>query len=75
VLPIFVSRRSSAFLRVIRLIDFVTKLIAGLRAGFLVSCHNILSFRLCFKSRSRPGMMMFMYESVTLMIASLYAKQ
>jgi hypothetical protein len=45
-LPIFVSNRSSAFLRIIRLIDFVTQLIAVLHAGSLVSSHNFLRLRL-----------------------------
>jgi hypothetical protein len=41
-LPIFVPHRTSAFLRVIRLNDFVTELTAGLHTGFLVSCRNVL---------------------------------
>jgi hypothetical protein len=72
-LPIFVSHRSSAFLRVIRPIDFVTELTAALHAGTLVSCHNFLSLRLCFNSRSIPGILLFMSESITLLFASLYA--
>jgi hypothetical protein len=73
-LLIFVSRRSSAFLRVIHLIDFVTQLTAVLHAGSLVSCHNFLSLRLCFKSRSRPGVSLFMSESVILLVARQYAE-
>jgi hypothetical protein len=45
-LPLFVSHRSSrssTFLRVIRLIDFVTQLTAVLQAGSLVSCHKFLA--------------------------------
>jgi hypothetical protein len=38
-LPVFVSHRSSAFFRVIRLICFVTQLTAVLHAGSQVSCH------------------------------------
>jgi hypothetical protein len=68
VVHIFVPHRSSACLRVIRLIDFVTQLTAVLLAASLVSCHNFLCFRLCFSSRSRPGMS-FISESVTLLVA------
>jgi hypothetical protein len=74
VLPIFVSHRSTAFLWVIRLIEFVTQLTAVLHAGAFVSRQNFLSLRLCFNSRSRPGISLFMSESVTLLVASLYAK-
>jgi hypothetical protein len=74
VLYIFLSHRSSAILRVIRLIDFVTQLTAVLHAGFLVSCHNFWILRLCFNSRSTPGMSLFMSESVTLLVASVYAE-
>jgi hypothetical protein len=74
VLLMFVSHRSSAFLRFILLIDFVTQLTAALHAGSLVSCHNFLSLRLCSNSRSRPGISLFMSESVTLLVASLCAE-
>jgi hypothetical protein len=74
VLPIFVLHHSRAILRVIRLTDFVTQLIALSHAGSLVSCHNFHSLRLCFNSRSRPGRSLFMSESVTLLVASLYAE-
>jgi hypothetical protein len=74
VLIIFVSRRSSTFLLVIYLIDFVTQLTAALHGGSLVSCHNFLSLRLYFNSRSRPGISLFISESVTLLVASLYAE-
>jgi hypothetical protein len=70
----FFPNRTSAFLRVIHLIDFLTQLTAVLHAGSLVSCHNFLSFRLCLSSRSRPGISLFMSESVTLVLASLYAE-
>jgi hypothetical protein len=73
-LLIFVSHHSSAFLRVIRLIDFVTQLNSVLHAGSLVSCHNFLSLRLYFNSLSRPGISLFMSEIVILLVASLYAE-
>jgi hypothetical protein len=74
VLPIYVSHRSSAVLRVIRPIDFVIQLIAVLYAGYLVSCHNFLSHFLCFNKRSKPGRALFISESVTLLVDSLYAE-
>jgi hypothetical protein len=42
---IFVSYRSSAFLRVIRPIDFLAQLTAVLHAGSLVSYENFLAFK------------------------------
>jgi hypothetical protein len=63
--------RSNASFRAIRLIDFVTQLTAALHARSLVSRHNFLSLRLCFNSRPRPGISLFMSESVTLLVASL----
>jgi hypothetical protein len=74
VLIIFVSHRSSSFLRVIRLIDFVNQLTALLLTGSLVSCQNFLSLRLCFNSRSRPGISLLISDSVTLLVASLFAE-
>jgi hypothetical protein len=74
VLLIFVSHRPNAFLRATRLIDFVTQLTAVLQAGSLVSCHNFLSLRLWLGSRTRPGISLFMSESVTLLVASLHAE-
>jgi hypothetical protein len=68
VLPIFISHHSSNFLWVIRLTDFVTQLTAVLHAGSLVACHNFLSLRLCFNSRSRPGISFFMSESAKKLI-------
>jgi hypothetical protein len=47
--PIFVSHRSNAFLRVIRLMGLATQLTAVLYAGSRVSGHNFLNLRLCFK--------------------------
>jgi hypothetical protein len=59
---------------VIRLIAFVSRLTATLHAGSLVSCHNFLSLCLCFNNRSRPGQSLFISESVTLLVDSLYAE-
>jgi hypothetical protein len=39
-----------------------------------VSCHNFHSLHLCFNSRSRPGMSLFMSESVSLVVDNLYAE-
>jgi hypothetical protein len=67
--------RSDACIRVSRLIDFVAQLNADLHAGSLVSCHNLLSFRLCFNSQSGPGRLLFISESVTLLVDNiLYAE-
>jgi hypothetical protein len=74
VLSIFVSHHSSHFLQVIRLIDFMILLAAGLCAGSLVSCHNFLSFRLHFNSQSRQGRLFFISESITLLVDNLYAE-
>jgi hypothetical protein len=72
-LLIFVSHHSSAFLGVIRLIAFETQLTAVLHAGSLVSCYNIPSLCLCFNNWSKPGRSLFISESVTLLVDSLYA--
>jgi hypothetical protein len=48
--PTFVSHRSSAFLRVIRLMVSATQLTAVLHAGSPVTCHNFLNIRLCFNT-------------------------
>jgi hypothetical protein len=69
-----ISHRSSAFLRVIRLIYLVTRLTAALHAGSLVSCHNFLSLCFCFSKWSNPCRSLFMCESVTLLVDSLYAE-
>jgi hypothetical protein len=74
VLPIFVSHDSSAFLRVIRLIVFVTQLTAVLHAGSVVSCNNFRSLCLCFNQWSRPGRSLFMSECVNLLVDNLYAE-
>jgi hypothetical protein len=72
-LPIFVSHRSSAFFRVIRLIAFEIQFTAALHAGSLVSCHNFLSLFLCLSKRSKPGRS-FRSRSVILLVDSLYAE-
>jgi hypothetical protein len=73
-LPILISPRSSAFLKVNHLTDFVTQLTAVLHAGSLVSCHNFLSLCLCFINRSKSGSSLFMSESVTLLVDHLCAE-
>jgi hypothetical protein len=52
---------------------FVTKLTAVLQAGSLFSCHNFLSLCVCFNSRSKPGMLVFTSEILTLLVDNLYA--
>lgn len=72
--PIFVSHYSSAFLWVICLIDFMTKLAAILKSGALVSCHNFLSCCLCFNNQSKKGTSLFMSKSAILLVSNLYAE-
>jgi hypothetical protein len=67
--------RSSVFLRVISLINFVAQLTAILQAGSHVSCQHFLSLRLCVNIRFRPEFSLFMFQSVTFLIASLYAER
>jgi hypothetical protein len=74
-LHIFVSHRSSAFLRVIRLIAFETQLTAVLHAGSLVCCHNFRSLCLCFNNRSKPGRSLLRSKSVILLVDSLYDEE
>jgi hypothetical protein len=74
VLPIFVSHRSNAFLRVIRLITFVKQLTDVLYARSLVSCHSFLSLCLCINKQSKPRRSLFMSESVTSLVDSLHAE-
>jgi hypothetical protein len=64
----FVSHRSSAFFRVMRLIDFETQLTFFLHSGSLVSCHNFLILFLYFNSRSRPGISLFNSDKVILLL-------
>jgi hypothetical protein len=73
-LLIFVSRRSIAFLRVIRLTDFVTQLNVVFHAEFLFSWHIFYSFCLCFNKWYRQGSSLFMSVSVTLIVDNLYAE-
>jgi hypothetical protein len=61
---IFVSRRSNAFLRIIRLTILATELTAVLRAGSRVTCHRFLNLRLCFSRLSSSGGSLFMSESI-----------
>jgi hypothetical protein len=70
----FVSHRSSAFFRIMRLIDFETQLTAFLYPGSLVSCQNFLILFLYFNSRSRPGRSLFNSNKVILLVDSLYAE-
>jgi hypothetical protein len=69
----FVSHRSSAFFRVMRVTAFETQFTAALRPGSLVSCHNFLIFLLYLKRRSRPGISLFKSDKVILFVDSLYA--
>jgi hypothetical protein len=73
-LHILVSHRSSAFFRVIFLIDLVTQLTAVLHAGSLVSCHNFRILCLCYNKRSRPGRSLFISDRVTFLFDNLYAE-
>jgi hypothetical protein len=70
----FVSHRSSAFLRVNRLIDFATQSTVVLHAGALVSCHNFSSLFFGFNSRSKPGRSVLTSESVTFLADNLNAE-
>jgi hypothetical protein len=73
VFAIFVSHRSSALIRVIHLMAFVTQLTAVLQAGSLVSCYNFLSLCFCFNTRSKPGRSVFTSKILTLLVDTLYA--
>jgi hypothetical protein len=70
----FVSHLSSAIFWVMRLIDFETQFAAFLHPGSLVSCHNFLILFLYFKSRSRPGKLLFNSDKVILLVDNLYAE-
>jgi hypothetical protein len=72
--PTFVSHRSSAFLRVIRLMILETQLSAVFHDGSRVICHSFLNLRLCFGKFSRPGTSLLMFKSVILLVAILYAE-
>jgi hypothetical protein len=72
--PTFVSHRSNALLRVIRLMVLETELTAVIHAGFRVTCHSFLSLRLCFSRLSKPGRSLLKSESVMLLVESMYAE-
>jgi hypothetical protein len=72
--PTSVSRRSNAFLRVIRLKALATQLTAFLHAGSRVTCHSVLNPCLCFRRLSRPGRSLLRSENVILLVDSLSAK-
>jgi hypothetical protein len=74
-LLIFVSHRTSASLRLIRLIAFETQLTTVLHAGSLVSCHNFRSLCLCFNNRSKTGRLLLRSKRVILLVDSLYADE
>jgi hypothetical protein len=69
----FVSHRSSALIRVIRLIAFETQLAAALHAGTLVSCHNFRNLCLCL-NRSKLGRSSLRSRSVILHVDNLCAE-
>jgi hypothetical protein len=70
-LAIFDSHRSSALLRVMRLIVFEIKSNALLHIGSLVSCHSFLNLFLCFSNLSKPGISLFNSEGWTLLYAEV----
>jgi hypothetical protein len=70
----FVSHRSSAFLRVIRLMVLATQLSAVLHAGSQVTFHSFLNLLLCFSRLSRPGRSLFRSEGVILLDDSVYTE-
>jgi hypothetical protein len=69
----FVSHCSSAFLWVIHLMVMATQLTVVLRDGSQVTCHSFLNLRLCYSSLSRPDGSLLKFESVILLVDSLYA--
>lgn len=70
----FVSDFSSALFWTILLILWVTQLAAVLHVGSMVSCHNFLSFLLCFNKRTRPGISYLRSKIVDFLVDSLYVK-
>jgi len=72
--PIFVSHRSSTFLRVSLLTVLVTQLTSVLHTGSLVSCHNSFSFRFCSRNWYKPARSLFRSERVILFVVSLYTE-
>jgi hypothetical protein len=73
-LSTFVFNRSSAFIRVIRLLVLATPLSAVLHAGSRVTCYNFLNLHLCFSKLSIPGMSLIRSEGVNLLLDNLYAE-
>jgi hypothetical protein len=70
----FVSNLSSALFQTILLIFRTTQLTAILHAGSLVSCHNCLSFLLCFNKQSRPNSSYFLSKIIVFLVYILYAE-
>jgi hypothetical protein len=68
--PILVSQRSS----VIPLMVLVTQLTAILHVGSQVTYHSFLNHRLCFSRLSRTSRCLLRFESVILLVGSLYAE-
>jgi hypothetical protein len=71
--PILVFYHSSSFLWVIHLMVLVTQLTVVLHAGSWVLCQNVLNFWFWFKKLSKTGRLLFKFESMTLLVDSLYA--
>jgi hypothetical protein len=65
---------TKALFRTIPLISRVTQFSAALHAGSLVSCHNFLSFLLCFNKRSEPGISYFRSKIVVVVIDVVYVE-
>jgi hypothetical protein len=70
----FVSHRTSASFRGMRLIAFETQFTAVLHVGSLVSCHNFLIIFIYFNNRSRPGRSLFNSDKVIIPFDSRYAE-
>jgi hypothetical protein len=72
--PTFVFHRSNAFLQVICLMVLAVQLNVLLHAESRVTCRSVLKLRLCFARISRASISLLMFESVILLVYSLYAK-
>jgi hypothetical protein len=73
--PNFLFPRSSSSLRLIFLMVFLTQLTTVLYAESRVTCYSFRCLCLCFNQRSNPWRSwLFMFESVTLHVDSLYTK-
>jgi hypothetical protein len=70
----FVSHLSSDLFPTILLIFRVTQFTVVFHAGSLVSCHNFLSFPVCFNKRSRPGISYLRPKIVVFLVDILYAE-